>query len=307
MFGFLGRRRDEREVIEFEPDGPVDCIADFTYNFHWQHRGEKLDPEDRIPGTSLTFRDVVEHLKGGGEVVVRGDAGHRLASSMGADLAYFGGTGGALDTGVLTVEGDVDTRMGISMVSGTIYVKGKVKDPVGNVVEVKSDRRGYKKFRSVTDILKSDLGGEKPVNFTFTPGRMVIDDGHVRDTLCARLDVDAEVIHNGDVDLSTGILMRHGTVRVNGNAGKNTGALLSGGTVIIDGDCDDFSGIDMRDGYLIVNGSAGKFIGAQRRGGVILARGGKPVPPTSEHKLKDDDKKILLGLGFRPHLFHRFS
>lgn len=306
MFGFLGRRRDEREVIEIEPDGPVDCIADFTYNFYWQHRGEKLDPDERIPGTSHTFREVVEHLKDGGEVIVRGDTGHRLASSMGADLAYFGGGGGVMDAGVVTVEGDVDTRMGISMVSGTIYVKGAVRDPIGNIIEVRSDRRGYKKFMSVTDILMNGLRAE-PVNVTLEPGRMVIDDGHVRDTLGARLDADVEIIHHGNVDLSTGILMRRGTVRVMGDAGKNTGALLSGGTVIIQGDCDDFSGIDMRDGYLMVDGDAGKFLGAQRRGGVILARRGKPVPPTSESDLTEDDRRVLMEAGLRPHLFRRFS
>ncbi|MCQ8904227.1 MAG: hypothetical protein NQU45_00715 [Methanothermobacter sp.] len=306
MFGFLGRRRDERDVIEVEPDGPVDCIADFTYNFYWQHLGEKLDPDERIPGASHTFREVVEHLKAGGEVIVRGDAGHRLASSMGADLAYFGGGGGVMDAGVVTVEGDVDTRMGISMVSGIIYVKGRVRDPIGNIVEVRSDRRGYKKFMSVTDIIRNGPGAE-PINVTLEHGRMVIDDGHVRDTLGARLDVDAEIIHRGDVDLSTGILMRRGTVRVMGDAGKNTGALLSGGTVIIHGDCDDFSGIDMRGGYLIVDGDAGKFMGAQRRGGVILARRGKPVPPTSESDLTGDDRRVLMEAGLRPHLFRRFS
>ncbi|SCM56692.1 putative protein MTH_238 [Methanothermobacter wolfeii] len=307
MFGIFGRKKEERNLIELEPDGPVDCIADFTYNFYWQHRGEKLDPDQLIPGTEYSYRDVVEHVRSGGEVRIKGDAGHRLASSMGADLKYFGGTGGSVMAGTLTVDGDVDTRMGISMVSGTIYVRGRVRDPIGNLIEVKSDRRGYKKFISVTDVLTGGHGGEKLLGATLTGNRMVIDDGHVRDTLGARLDADAEIVHKGDVDLSTGILMRKGTVRVKGDAGKNTGALLSGGTVIIDGDCDDFSGIDMRSGYLIVNGDAGKFMGAQRKGGVILARKGKPVPPTSENELTGEDKNLILKAGFNPQHFRRFS
>lgn len=30
------------------------------------------------------------------------------------------------------------------MLRGSIYVKGKVKEPIGNLVEVKSDMKGYK-------------------------------------------------------------------------------------------------------------------------------------------------------------------
>ena len=71
--------------------------------------------------------------------------------------------------------------------------------------------------------------------------KLLIDDGTVKDTVGARLNHDAEIIMNGNVDLSTGILMRKGTVRINGTAGKNTGALLNGGIVIIDGNTDDFT------------------------------------------------------------------
>ena len=94
--------------------------------------------------------------------------------------------------------------------------------------------------------------------------RLNIDDGIIRDTVGARLNIDAEIIHHGDVDLSTGILMRKGVVKVNGNAGKNTGALLNGGTVVINGNSDDFSAIEMKKGTLVINGDAGKFMGAQK-------------------------------------------
>lgn len=46
-----------------ELEEPVDCIADFTYNFYWQHKGKYLKPEDTIPGTEYRYKDVVEHLK----------------------------------------------------------------------------------------------------------------------------------------------------------------------------------------------------------------------------------------------------
>jgi len=304
LFDFL-KKKDK--ILEIEPDGPIDCIADFTYNFYWQQKGEELKPEDPIPGTKYTYKDIIEHLKKGGTLKILGDAGHRLSSSMGVDLKFFGGTGKPINVGEVIIEGDVDTRMGISMVKGTIYVKGKVKEPIGNLIEVESDKKGYKKFKSITDIVTNGLRGEKPIGASLAGNRLIIDDGRIRDTIGARLDIEAQIIHEGDVDLSTGILMKKGVVKVNGDAGRNTGALLSGGTVIIDGDTGDFTGIDMKSGTIIINGDAGKFMGAQRKGGIILAKNGKPVPPTSENKLTEEDKQTLIKFGFKPQSFKKFS
>ncbi|WP_455240686.1 hypothetical protein [Methanothermobacter tenebrarum] len=307
LFNFLKRKSGKENILEIEPEGPIDCIADFTYNFYWQQKGEELEPEDQIPGTDHTYKDIVEHLKNKGTLKIIGDAGHRLCSSMGVDLKFFGGTGKAIDVGNVIVDGDVDTRMGISMLRGSIYVKGKVKEPIGNLVEVESDRKGYKKFKSITDIVTNGLQGEKLIGAALAGNSLKINDGRVRDTIGARLDVEAQIIHEGDVDLSTGILMKKGVVKVNGDAGRNTGALLSGGTVIIDGDAGDFTGIDMKSGTIIINGNAGKFMGAQRKGGIILAKNGKPVPPTSENKLTEEDKQTLIRFGLNPHSFKKFS
>ncbi len=46
----------------------------------------------------------------------------------------------------------------MGMVSGAIYVKGLIEEPLGNVVEVVSDEPGYRKFRSITEILCKGLG-----------------------------------------------------------------------------------------------------------------------------------------------------
>lgn len=51
-------------------------------------------------------------------------------------MTFSGSTGKALRTGSIIVEGDIDTRMGISMICGAIYVKGNVKEPMGNVAFV---------------------------------------------------------------------------------------------------------------------------------------------------------------------------
>ncbi|ADP76909.1 glutamate synthase alpha subunit domain protein [Methanothermus fervidus DSM 2088] len=306
MFKIFKRKKRKKEILELELEEPVDCIADFTYNFYWQHKGKYLKPEDTIPGTEYRYKDVVEHLKKGNDVKIIGDVGHRLCSSMGVDLKYFGGTGGAIDVGNVIVDGNVDTRMGISMLRGSIYVKGKVKEPIGNLVEVKSDMKGYKKFRSITDIVTNGLGEDELIGAELKGNRLTINDGRIRDTIGARLDVEAEIIHKGDVDLSTGILMKKGVVIVKGDAGKNTGALLSGGTVIIDGNTGDFSGIDMKDGILIINGDAGKFLGAQMKGGKIFVKSGKPLPNISKANLNNKDKTILAKYGFKPYNFKKF-
>ncbi|NYB52525.1 MAG: hypothetical protein HVN35_08220 [Methanobacteriaceae archaeon] len=310
MFKFFrSKSEDEKDgkFLEIEVTEPVDCLCDFTFNFHWQHKGEKLDPSWKIPGNDLTFGEVVEHLKDKGNVRINGDAGHRLASSMGVDLQYFGGTGKDIPVGDVYVEGDIDTRMGISMTRGNIYVKGEVKEPMGNLVEVKSNQKGYRKFRSITDIVTNGLGGDKLIGCQFVGKKFIIDDGTVKDTVGARLNVDAEIVKNGDVDLSTGILMRNGTVRINGNAGKNTGALLNGGTVIINGDTDDFTAIDMIKGNILINGNAGKFLAANKKMGIILAKKGSPIPPAQEKPLQSSDQQLLIAHGFNSTGFKKFE
>lgn len=310
MFKIFGRNSDkewEREFLEIEVTEPVDCLCDFTFNFHWQHKGEKLDPSWKIPGNDLTFGEVVEHLKNQQNVRINGNTGHRLASSMGVDLQYFGGSGKDIPVGDVYVEGDVDTRMGISMTRGNIYVKGKVKEPMGNLVEVKSNQKSYRQFRSITDIVTHGLEGDKLVGCQFVGKRFIIDDGTVKDTVGARLDSDVDIIKQGNVDLSTGILMRKGTTRINGNAGKNTGALLNGGTIIINGDTDDFTAIDMIKGTIIVNGNAGKFLAANKKKGIILAKNGNPIPPIDEKPLQSEDQQLLINQGFNPTGFKKFE
>ena len=307
MLKIFGRKEKKRNILEIDLKEPVDCLCDFTYNFYWQHKGEKLDPQWKIEGTDLSFKDLVEHLKKGGNVKINGNVGHRLCSSMGVDLKYFGGTGKDIDVGDVIIDGDVDSRMGISMVKGSIYIKGSVKEPIGNLVEIKSDMDDYRKFRSITDILMNGLEGDKLKGSQMINNGISINDKIVRDTVGSRLDKNAEIVVNGNVDLSTGILMRTGIVRVNGNAGKNTGALLNGGTVVINGNCDDFTGIDMIKGSIVVNGNAGKFLAANKKSGVVFAKIGSPIPPTREKNISSEDSTTLLKYGFNPREFKKFE
>jgi formylmethanofuran dehydrogenase subunit C len=266
-----------------------------------------MNPDENVPGNEHTFREVVEHLKKGQNIKILGEVGHRLCSSMGVNLQYFGGDGKDIEVGNVIIDGNVDSRMGISMARGSIYVKGKIKEPIGNLIELKSDLKDYRKFKSITDIVTNGLNGEKLIGGELSRKRLNIDDGIIRDTVGARLNIDSEIIHYGDVDLSTGILMRKGVVKVNGNAGKNTGALLNGGTVVINGKSDDFSAIEMKKGTLVINGNAGKFMGAQKKNGVILAKKGNPIPPTEQKNLEESDKQLLISLGVNPSGFLKFE
>jgi formylmethanofuran dehydrogenase subunit C len=301
--------------MQLEFSAPVDCVADFTYNFFWQHRGAKLEPDEPIPhqeGSMYTYRDVVEALKRKEDVFIRGDVGHRFCSSFGVDLRFFSGSGGKISVGNVIIDGDVDTRMGISMVSGAVYVAGIVKPPIGNVVEMMSDRTGYRKYRSITDVVCNGLGDDTLVPPNVLSGMQLhLSDAIVRDTVGARCACDAHICVAGDVDLSTGILMKRGTVIVTGNAGMNSGALLKGGTVIIRGDAEAFAGIDMQSGVLVVGGTPRGYLGANKRGGTIYARGAKALPPAKASAVNRNDIALLskhLGVGqLQAMMFKKFD
>jgi len=293
------------DLLTLDISTQVDCLCDFTYNFYWQHNGSELDPGKPVEGqidTHLTYRDLVEHLISGRDVRIRGNAGSRLGSSLGVDLKYFGGSGQALDAGSIFVDGDAGTRMGISMVSGRIYVSGIVAQPMGNVVEVTSGKEGYRCFRSITDILHNGMKGDEfnDTGNSFQEGDedvpcLVLADGVLRDTVGARCERDVRIMAEGDVSLSTGILMRKGTIIVEGDAGMNTGTLLSGGTVVVQGNVGEFAGADMRAGNLIITGKSKGYMCANMRGGAVFVKQDvKVIPPARQCQPLDSDLKLLV-------------
>lgn len=274
---------------------PVDCLCDFTYDFYWQHKGRRLSPSGIVPfqeRTSYTYSDLVECLKREEDVHIIGNAGRRLGSSLGVDLKYFGGTGSSLRVGSIIVEGDVDTRMGISMVSGAMYVSGKIKQPLGNVIEVESDRSGYREYRSVTEVLQT--GSKIPVipPNDLKENTLLIRDNIIRDTIAARLDSGSRVIVDGNAGMSTGILMKQGFVHVEGDAGMNTGVLQRGGVLIVN-NTEEFAGTEMKGGTLIIKGKSRGYVGANMKGGAIFLKGEAMLKPIA---IDESDFRMLIKL-----------
>jgi len=181
-------------------------------------------------------------------------------------------------------------------------VSGAVAQPMGNVVEVASGREGYRCFRSITDILYNGMRGDE-----FTDSRnflregeedvpcLVLADGVPRDTVGARCERDVRVVVQRDVSLSTGILMRKGTIIIEGDAGMNTGTLPSGGTVVVQGGAGEFAAAGMRAGTLIITGKSSGYMCANMRGGtVFVKRDVKVIPPARQCQPLESDLKLLV-------------
>jgi formylmethanofuran dehydrogenase subunit C len=190
------------------------------------------------------------------------------------------------------VDGDIDTRMGISMVSGAIYVRGNVKQPMGNVIEVESDRLGYRMYRSISGILQEGLKEALLPPNVLEGDELSIMDGIIRDTIAARLDADKKVTVEGDAGMSTGILMKRGFVRVEGDTGMNTGVLQRGG-VIITNNAGEFAGAYMKGGTLIIRGKAKGYVGANMKGGTIFYKGEAMLPASLPD---ENDVRMLVRL-----------
>jgi formylmethanofuran dehydrogenase subunit C len=270
--------------------GGEDCLADFTFDFFWQHKGSRLKPDQAVGGS--TRRQIVAALKRGETIHIRGDAGNRLGSSLGVDLIKLGGKGGPISgTGCLVVDGNAGKRMGISMVRGSIYLSGQAKEPLGNVIEVETDKTGYRKFISITDALEINPRILEP-NY-FKEGTLYIKDHIFRDTIGARNKTDQSIHISGDCGMSTGILMSCGLIKVFGSVDRNTGVLMGGGRIVVMGCAGDFTAAEMKNGEIFVKGQAGNFVCSNMKGGSLYAQTAKPVPPARVHELNQREISTL--------------
>jgi formylmethanofuran dehydrogenase subunit C len=282
--------------IDIELRDVVDYICDYTFNFHWHEQA--LDPDSVIPsqkGTEYSYRDLVNALKKGDTVRIRGTMGKNFAYSMGADLQHFGGSGDIEKAGRLFVDGDLGPEAAMGMVSGTLYVAGKIAEPLGNIMELVSDMESYRKFRSITDIVCNGLGNDSLLGNKYYENEriMEIDDGILRGTIAARCNRFFKITVEGDVYNGTGVLMQDGTVIVNGNAGMNTGAHLDGGTVVVHGNVGEFAGAYMKSGTLAFFGANG-HVGAEMTGGTIYSKEKVKVnSPIEKSKMQGDDSAFI--------------
>ncbi len=281
----------------------VDNLCDYTYNFTWQNN--KIHPDSIIPfqtSTKYTFSDLVNELKKGKEVHISGNAGKRLGYSMGVNLKHMGGTGAMENAGNIFIDGDVSSEMGMGMVSGAIFIKGTVEEPIGNLIEVVSNEQGYRKFRSITNILCSGTGKDVLIknNYDKQKRHLFLDDGISRGTIAARCNCDAIVRVEGDVYNGTGLLMQKGNIHITGNAGMNTGAHLDGGLIVVEGTAGEFAGAYMKKGTIILHDAKG-YAGANMKDGVILSmKKIKTSSPVKELPINQEEANIImknLGIG----------
>ncbi len=283
-------------VIEIELSKEADYLCDYTFNFYWHDKS--LDPDSLIPhqnGTELTYRDLVNELKSGGEVHIKGNVSKNFAYSLGADLGHFGGSGEAENTGMIFIQGDVGPEAGMGMIAGVLYIKGNIEYPIGNIVELESDVPDYRKFRSITDILCNGIEEDRLIDNDYSDnGRILtLKDGIPRGTVAARCPCKSKVIIEGDAYNGTGMLAKKATVIVNGNAGMNTGSHLNGGTVVVHGDVGEFAGAYMKDGKLVFQSAKG-FIGAAMEGGSIYSKSkAKTSPPAAKSRMKGEDSALI--------------
>ncbi|WP_440953250.1 formylmethanofuran dehydrogenase [Methanococcoides sp. FTZ1] len=272
-------------MIELELTSLVDHLCDHTFNFYWHEK--ELEPDSVIPsqkGTEYTYRQLVDELKRGEDIHIKGSVGSRFAYSLGVDLAHFGGTGKTENAGRIFVEGNIGPEAGMAMSAGTLYLTGDIEEPLGNIIEVESDEEGYRKFISITELLCGSRSAA-PLKNSFDAGsrKLVLNDGILRGTLASRCNCDAEILVEGDVYNGTGLLMEKGTITVKGDSGLNTGAHLNGGNVVVEGIVGEFAGAYMKAGFLLFNDAKG-YAGAGMLGGTIYCRKKIPPAPPAEKK-----------------------
>jgi len=262
---------------------------------------------------SYTYQDLVEVLRTGGDICIIGDVGARFAYNMGVDLKHFGGTGRHEPTGRVFINGDVGAEAGMGMVNGILYTSGTIKEPMGNIIEVNSHIDGYRKFRSITDImcngLKNDVLIQNSLNGT--ENIMTISDSLLRGTIGARMDCKGTINVEHDAYNGTGLLMRRGIVHIKGNAGLNTASRLNGGTVVVKGKADEFAGAYMKAGGLIVNNTKG-YAGAGMTGGAIYSKKklsiGSPATPAKRNSEDSVMLRRVLGIGrLEAMLYHKYE
>ncbi|WP_244603479.1 formylmethanofuran dehydrogenase [Methanococcoides sp. NM1] len=282
-------------MIELELTSRPDHLCDYTFNFYWHEK--ELEPGAVIPhqkSTEYTYRQLVDELKKGEDVHIKGSVGSRFAYSLGVDLAHFGGTGKTEPAGRIFVEGDIGPEAGMAMSAGTLYLKGDIEEPLGNIIEVSSDEEGYRKFISITELLCGN-SSEVPIGNSFDAGNkeLVLTDNILRGTLASRCDCNAEIIVEGHVYNGTGLLMENGTITVRGDAGLNTGAHLNGGNVVIEGTVGEFAGAYMKAGVLLFNDAKG-YAGAGMLGGTIYSRKKiPPAPPAEKMRMGGKDSSTV--------------
>ena len=94
-----------------------------------------------------------------------------------------------------------------------------------------------------------------------------------QDSIAVGLDVEAEIVVDGDAGDYFGTLNNGASLMLKGSAGRFVGDVMRAGRLVVNGDCDEGAGMYMYGGQLLVNGNAGDCVGQISKGGTIVIKG----------------------------------
>jgi formylmethanofuran dehydrogenase subunit C len=142
------------------------------------------------------------------------------------DFAKVRKIGSGMNSGEITVDGNVGMHLGQQMQGGSIHVKGNAGSWVGSMmkggtIEISGDAGDY-----VAAPYRGSTVGMKG-------GRIIV---------------------HGSVATEAGAYMQRGIIKIFGNAGQFAGFRMHDGTINVKGDCEDRVGACMRNGKIIIQG-----------------------------------------------------
>jgi formylmethanofuran dehydrogenase subunit C len=151
----------------------------------------------------------------------------KAALSIEGDVSKVRRIGTGMQSGEITIRGDVGMHLGAEMKGGKITVHGNAGAWAGTMmkdgtIEIKGNAGSY---------LGAPYRGS---TIGMHGGRITV---------------------SGNGGHETGALMKKGTIRIFGKAGQFTGLRMRGGTICVQGDCDERVGACMREGKIVVGGN----------------------------------------------------
>lgn len=147
--------------------------------------------------------------------------------SIEGDVSKVRRIGTGMQSGEITIHGDVGMHLGAEMRGGRITVHGNAGAWAGTMM------------KDGTIEINGNAG-----SYLGAPYRGSTIGMH-----------GGRIIVSGNAGHETGALMKKGIIKIFGNAGQFTGLRMHSGTIYVQGDCDERAGACMREGKIVVGGT----------------------------------------------------